>query len=164
MTRSATVQFFLFAGIKLIIKISSSGKDDPGFFTSTASITINGTDFQSYDRGMDVVVLSSEDGGLVKNGSFELVSDNQASQKLIDFIQSSPRASIILVSTSDDYSVFLTPEAKLVLTDLGVQSGVGFRNSLALVTQKDTAKPAWFREQHARQGKGPVSVEVEIFL
>ena len=151
-------------GIKLNIRISSIGKDDYKFGSSVSSIEVNSDSYEYTIQGMNAVVLSSENGQFVKFGSFNMVDDPEASEEFISFIQSSPRAAIILLCTYDDSSVYLTEGAKQTLAQLGAQSTIGFRYSFGLVTQKDTLKPTWFREGLTVAGGGPLSITAQIEL
>ena len=113
---------------------------------------------------MHAVVVSSENGLILKSGSFNMVDDLKGSEKFTSFINSSPKAAIILLSTFDDSSVHLTNAANQTLAHLGAKSVIGFRDSYGLVTQKDTLKPTWFREKLAVAGKGPIRISVQVEL
>ena len=158
----------VFSGINLRVRISSIGNDDDAFSSSKSSITISSelfTKTYAFDnKGLHAVVVSAEEGQFVKRGSFNMVDDVDASSKFISFITSSPRAAIVLLCTYDDASVQLTNSAKAMLSSLGAESSIGFRDSFVLASQKDTLKPTWFREGYAAAGNGPVQIATQIEL
>ena len=134
------------------------------FHGSASTIAVNEALYAYRSKGIHAVILSSEDGKFIKEGSFNTVDDQQASSKFIAFLESSPRAAIVLLSTFDDASVYLNDAAKEKLSILGAESKIRFRDSFALVTQKDIPTPEWFVEGHATAGAGPLNISVQIEL
>ena len=125
---------------------------------------MNGKEYKNKGKGVTAAVLSAKNGEVVKVGHFDMVDDMQASIKFVAFIETAPFAAIVLISTYDDATVRLTNSARNVIASLGAKSSIGFRNSFALVAQKDTTKPIWFREKIKLQAKGPAQIIVTLWL
>ena len=141
------------------------GFEHPMVFKSVP-IVVNGNDTGVNGRGFNVVVISAEDGIILKGQAFDTYSDIGASGMMIQFIDSSPAGSILAIVVQDEGSEKLTQSARDYITSLGSRyvAGLSFRDTLALVTAKGVPKPPWFAEDRKRGGDGSSSLNVRIWL
>ena len=139
--------------------------DDP-LWKVVSAITINGVESGLKARGFHVVMLSATDGEVSKKNVFDTFKDASASREMIQFIDSSPDGSIIIIAVVDTAHAKLTQDARKYIASLGSRhvADLDYRETLALVTSKGVTRPPWFAENKKAYRKGPSSLDVTIWL
>ena len=147
------------------INITTASFDDPGKGTYTP-IIIDGVDSGLKARGFNVVVLSAVDGDILKKKTFDTYGSSTASSNMVDFIESSPDGSVIVIAVRDEGTRYLKQSARNYIASLGSRyvATLGYRDTLAIVTAKGVPKPSWFAEKTAKKGKGPTRLAYRLWL
>ena len=84
----------------------------------------------------------------------------------LNFIESFPDGSIVCMAVTDSAEKNLSQDAKNYVAGLGSVNidSLGRRHTLALLTAKGVAKPAWFIKKYARAGEGPSIIEATFWF
>ena len=117
-------------------------------------------------RGFHVVILSTTNGGVSKKNVFDTFMTESASSEMVQFIDSSPDGSIVIIAVVDAAARKLTQDARNYIANLGSSyvAGLGYRETLALVTSKGAPMQPWFAENSKAYGKGRSALDVRIWL
>ena len=139
--------------------------DDP-LRKVVSAIMINGIESGLKARGFHVVILSATDGEVSKKNIFDTYKDASASREMIQFIDSSPDGSIVIIAVVHTAHAKLTQDARKYIASLGSSqvADLGYRETLALVTAKGVSRPPWFAENRKARGTGPSSLDVTVWL
>ena len=131
-----------------------------------SAILVNGIDSGIMSRGFHVVVLSDADGRILREQAFDTDSYSNASSTMIQFIDSSPDGSIIVIAVVDEGGSKLSQNARNYIANLGSTyiAELSHKDTLALVTSKGAPKPLWFAEKITKVAKGSSSFDIKIWL
>eukprot|EP01041_Mallomonas_annulata_P001367 gene1367-2639_t len=135
------------------IEVVSVGSDDPG--GGQCKILLRGQCCGPTERGFNIVVLNGQFGfGEIR--SFDTVENENASERLADFIESIPEGKIVLVATQESASDKLTGRATTALRSIGADKidRLGSRGAFAMVGRKGAA-PGSVPQSLSERRKGP---------
>jgi hypothetical protein len=122
----------------LTISVKSEGHDDGNM----CQIKINDDVIVSPgDRGLNVLVLSGEDGTIVESASFDTHISKEESEDFARLIETLEPGSVVVVAAKDDCSEQLTEAARLACESLGSKQvrNIKYRSGWCLVATKTTA-------------------------
>ncbi len=127
---------------EVTVEIHSAGYQDTHYRDSNRGVTINGEHTGGNSRGITVTLLDEEDA-LLSSTSFDTYGNSAASAGLVDHlssVQNSDTGTRIVITTSDEWTRQLSPEAKEALVDIGANAGTldtaEFRSSFVLVSEQ----------------------------
>lgn len=103
-------------GAVLRIHAMSGGKDDGDM----ARITVNGTEFSSNARGLNIIVLDSMSGSVVSRCTFDTHGSPSEAKRLIEFLDELPAGQIVVGAVRDDAAKFLLEGGRRSLRQVGV--------------------------------------------
>ena len=92
------------------ITIRSYGKSDPGY--GQHPIKINGDNTGTSSRGFNVVVLSHINGQQLGAKGFDTYGNAAADDAMVNFIESFPNGSIVIMAATDSANARLSQDAK----------------------------------------------------
>ena len=147
------------------INITAASFDDPGKGTYITIMT-DGVKSGLKARGFHVVVISAVDGNILKKNIFDTYLSGTASSNMVDFIESSPTGSVIVIAVRIEGTRYLKQSARNYIASLGSRhvATLGYRDTLAIVTAKGVPKPSWFAEKTAKSGNGPTRLACRLWL
>ena len=154
--------FPYFIQVELNITIKSYGSEDPGY--GQQPIQINGNNIGTSSRGFNVVVMSHINGQKLGADNFDTYGNSAADDAMVNFIESFPNGSIIVMAATDSAEAKLSQDTRDYISSLGSISinSIQFRSSFALLTSKGTSKPDWFAEKYAAVKNGPSVIEANM--
>lgn len=138
------------------IQVESAGWQDGNF----TAFRVEGqkVDLET-GRGLNVVILNSENGEVLGRHVYDTGFQGNGSTDFSELVRSLPEGALVLVAVEDDASEALSDAAKEALESLGATKlgNITYRSSYALIGIKGGAALA---EAVAPPGAGPVTLEL----
>ena len=156
------IVIYLYISVELNITVKAYGRDDPGY--GQQIIKVNGSNIGTLSRGFNVVVMSHVNGQQLGENNFDTHGDSAADDAMVNFIESFPNGSIIVMAATDSAAAKLSQDTRDYISSLGSISinSIQFRSSFALLTAKGISKPDWFAEKYAARYNGPSIIEANV--
>lgn len=140
------------------IKVQSGGYFDGNF----SFIEINGHMFhENSGRGLNVVILSHEDGSLIDSEHFDTHINNEEAEDFAKLIDNLESKSIVVICVKDDCIEQMTEAGRLAIESIGSKMirSLSYRDSWCIIGRKDGSAVETLRK--ARHGPTDV-LELEI--
>ena len=91
---------------------------------TSSNIILNGEDVSMNQLGYNIVTISEDNGELIESINFNTYADEAASSRMVDFLKSQKKKTIIMGSVRWDGAKYLSDDAIEIFEELGLKKSL----------------------------------------